>query len=283
MHPIYADPTDRAQLWALLEATWPGLPARFDLADWHGWPIDAVSTPFVTRVDDRIVSHVGVLDLAVRLGGQDRRIAGLHGACTMPDVRRQGHFGAAMERAMVYIRERFSTAKLSTDKPWAYEPFGFRSVPQHRARVALSGAGGPGCRPVIEADLPWMNRLLEDRAPMSDRFAALDHAWLLGIDGVLWSGGLGIFQAIEALDVVVAWEIEGRSLQVYQVVARDLPSLEQLLLHCPWSFDEVVLWFGADLLAPGAEPVAFPQDEHLMVWGDWPEQGPFCVPPLEAH
>ena len=283
MHAIYADADQRAQLWALYEATWPGLSALFDLADKYGWPIDALSTPFVTRTGGRIVSHVGILELPVCLGGEDRVIAGLHGVCTLPDMRRQGHFRAAMERAMAHVSTHYAAAKLTTDKPWAYEPFGFRRVDQCRFVQHQQGPGGPGSRPVVEADLPWMKRVLAGRAPQSRRFAALDPGWLVGIDGVLHAEGLGLFHRIEALDALVAWKLGGRSLHLLQVAALELPPLEALLAACPWSFDEVVLWLGPDLLAPTAEPIPYPPDDILMVWGDWPELPPFCVPPLEAH
>ncbi len=283
MHAIYADPHQRAQLWALLEAVWPGLPARFDAADWHGWPLGAVSTPFVDRAGGVIVSHVGVLEIPARLGGEDRSIAGLHGVCTHPEARRRGHFRAAMEQAMARVAERYDCAKLCTDKPWAYEPFGFRTVPQHCSRLQRGGAGGGDARSIAEAELPWLRRQLAQRAPVSERFAAREPGWLLGIDAVLWTGDLRLFQRIEALDCAVIWEIEGRSLQLYQLIARELPPLDAVLAHCPWPFDELLLWFGPDLLAPGAEALPFDDDEVLMVWGDWPQLEPFCLPPLERH
>ncbi len=283
MHPVYADVAQRQQLWALLEATWPGLPLRFELAGGYGWPVDAVSTPFVTRVDGRIVSHVGVLGLPVWLGGQQRSIAGLHGVCTLPELRRRGHFRAAMERAMVHVAARYPAAKLTTDKPWAYEPFGFTAVEQHRFVLPHGGDAGQGSRPVSEQDLPWMMRTLAQRAPQSLRFAAREPGWLLGIDAVLSDGGLGLFHRIDALDALVAWRMSGSALHLYQVAAPTLPSLDAILAACPWPFDQVVLWMAPDLLAPDAEPVPYPEDEILMVWGDWPALPPFSVPPLEAH
>jgi GNAT superfamily N-acetyltransferase len=283
MHPLYADPEQRAQLWALLEATWPGLPARFDRAAGYGWPVGAVSRPFVARHEGRIVSHVGVLELPVRLAGEDRRVAGIHGVCTHPDQRRQGHYRAAMQRAMAWIAPRFPAAKLNTDQPWVYEPFGFRVVPQHRFHLPAAGPGGGTARPVTETDLPWLRALLVDRSPVSDRFAAREPGWLVGIDAVLWAGGLGLFQRVEALDLAVSWKLDGGALQLFQVFARELPSLDSLLAHCPWAFDELVLWFGPDRLAPGAQPRREPGDEVLMIWGDWPEQAPFRVSPLEEH
>jgi len=283
VHSIYADPRERDQLRSLLEATWPGLPAGFDLAARYGWPIDAVSTPFVSRVAGRIVSHVGVLELPVILGGEERSIAGLHGVCTQPGQRRRGHCRRAMEQAMAYVSSRWSAAKLTTAEPRIYEPFGFRLVPQRRFRLRVAGSRGSGSRPVDGGDLPWMKQVLASRTPQSRRFATRDPGWLIGIDGVLHGDGLGLFHRIDALDALVAWTLRGRSLHLLQVAALRLPALDELLAASPWSFDELVLCFAPDLLAPDAEPVPPPADEQLMVWGDWPSLPPFAVPPLEAH
>ena len=146
MNASRADTRFRAQLDALYESIWPGVAANFEEADWLGWPVGEVSTPFVEWADERLASHVGVLDIPVRLAGQDRVIAGIHGVCTRPELRRQGHYRRAMERAMAHVSRHYSAAKLCTDQPWLYTPLGFRAVPQHRFRLRRSGPGGERSR-----------------------------------------------------------------------------------------------------------------------------------------
>jgi hypothetical protein len=184
---------------------------------------------------------------------------------------------------MAHVSARYGAAKLTTDKPAVYEPFGFRVVPQSRFVLRRRGSAGQGSRPVLEEDLPWMRRVLAQRAPQSLHFTTRDPGWLVGIDGVLHGDGLGLFHRIDALDALVAWDTREGSLQLLQVVARELPSLEALLAASPWPYDDVVLWFAPDLLAPHAEPIPYPAEDQLMVWGDWPDLPPFAVPPLEAH
>ena len=184
---------------------------------------------------------------------------------------------------MAHIGERYAAAKLTTDQPWVYEPFGFREVAQHRFLLRVRGEAGGGSSPLSAPDLPWASRVLAQRTPLSRRFAARDPGWLVGIDGVLHAGGLGLFYRLEALDTLVAWKIDRRRLHLLQVASRELPPLHAILAASPWPFDQVVLWFGPDLLAPDAKPIPYPEDDRLMVWGDWPDLPPFAVPPLEAH
>lgn len=279
---LYADPAERAELFRLLGTAWPALPGKLEVAARFGWPWDAVTTPFVSRADGRLVSHVGVLDLPVRLGGRERRVAGIHAVCTDPAFRRKGHYRAAMEAALAFVDARWDAAKLHTDQPWLYEPFGFRVVPQHRFRVARRGPAGRG-RPVAPSDLPELHALLARRAPMTDRLAARDPGWLFGIDVVLWTGGLGHLFLVDAPRLLVACEVESEVLRVHDVVALDVPRLEDVLATAPAPFAAVELWMPADRLAPDAEPLPYPAHDLLMVRGEWPDLPPFCAGQLASH
>ncbi len=282
MHPVYENPEDRAVLYGLFDVIWKGMARKLEDSARFGWPWDPVTTPFVSRADGRIVSHVGVIDLPVRLAGQDLRVAGVHAVCTQPEHRRQGHFRAAMEEALAFIDARWRTAKLHSDKPWLYEPFGFRVVPQHRFHVERSGPAGRGRR-VTEADLPEVHALLASREPVSDLFSAMDPGWLFGIDEVLWSGGLGHLVLLEEPRALVACEVVEGVLRLYDVVAPRLPSLDAVLAAAPSAFQTVELWMPVDKLAPGSRPSPYPPGDLLMVRGEWPPLPPFCVGALASH
>src|SRR5512138_388774 len=117
MHPLYAHADDRAALYGLLDRTWPGLARKLEIAARLGWRWDDVTTPFVSRAAGRIVSHVGVLDLPLHLGGRETRAAGLHAVCTDAAHRRRGHYRAAMEEALAFVDSRWSASKLHTEQP----------------------------------------------------------------------------------------------------------------------------------------------------------------------
>lgn len=282
MHPVYANPQDRAALYGLFDIIWKGMARKLEDAARFGWRWDAITTPFVSRAEGRPVSHVGVMDMPVRLGGRDLRVAGVHAVCTQPAHRRQGHFRAAMEEALAFIDAHWRTAKLHSDKPWLYEPFGFRVVPQHRFHVERSGPPGRGRR-VTEADLPAVHALLASRTPVSDLFSATDPGWLFGIDEVLWSGGLNHLVLLDAPHALIACEVVDGVLRVYDAVAPELPSLDAVLTAAPAAFRTVELWMPVDRLAPGAHPSPYPPGDLLMVRGEWPQLPPFCVGALASH
>jgi GNAT superfamily N-acetyltransferase len=282
VHPLYADPVERAALYRLLGTAWPRLPGKLEVAARFGWRWDDVTTPFVSRADGRAVAHVGVLDVPTRLGGRELHAAGVHAVCTDPAHRRRGHFRAAMQDALAFVDARWSVARLHTDQPWLYEPFGFRVVPQHRFRVERRGGAGGG-RAVTEADLPAIRALLASRAPISDRFAARDPGWLFGIDEVLWTGGLEHLFLVGEPPLLVACEVVDGALRIHDVAAREVPALDAVLAAAPSAFSAVELWMPADRLAPAAEPLPSPDPELLMVRGDWPDLPPFCVGRLASH
>jgi len=282
MHSLYSNPDDRSVLYGLFDVIWRGMATKLETAARFGWQWDMLTTPFVSRAEGRIVSHVGVLDLPVRLGGRDIHVAGVHAVCTHPSQRRRGHFRAAMEEALAFIDARWSTAKLHTDKPWLYEPFGFRVVPQHRFHVERSGPSGRGRR-VTEADLPTVHELLASRTPVSDVFAARDPGWLFGIDEVLWTGGLDHLVLLDAPRSLIACEVVDGVLRLYDTVAPERLSLDAVLAAAPAAFHAVELWMPVDLLAPAARPSPYPAGDLLMVRGDWPEMPPFAVGALASH
>jgi len=125
--------------------------------------------------------------------------------------------------------------------------------------------------------------LLGSREPMSDRFAARDPGWLFGIDEVLWTGGLDHLVLVEEPPLLVAAEVVAGVLRVHDVVAREVPALDDVLAAAPTGYDAVELWMPSDRLAPGADPLPYPESDLLMVRGEWPALPPFAVGQLASH
>ena len=291
MHPDLADPARRAALYRLFDAVWPGLGGRIPVAAAMGWDWAAVSTPFARFENGEAVAHVGVLDLPVWIDGRERRVAGLHAVCTHPDHRGRGHFRALMDEALAWTDERFALAQLGTGQPALYEPFGFRVLPRRGFLLDADHPGGGTARPVDTDDLPWIHDLLGRRAPTSDLYTPLEGGWLVGIDEVLWTGGLEHFHRVQTANaaepVLVAWEVEGDLLRLIDVVWSAPVPLAEILAACPWPFARVELQVHPDLLAPGATPAPWPEDDVMMVRGDWPALGTaaggLAVSPLALH
>jgi hypothetical protein len=278
----YRNPALRPGLMALLDDGFPGLADRIATARSRGFHWDAVTEPFVALGDDGLpVAHVGVLEHRVWLMGQERRVAGLHAVVTRSDQRRRGWSRRVQEQALAWVDARYDLAKLATDEPYVYAPQGFRTVDQHRFRLAEAGGEGGG-RPFTEADRDAFLALCPHREPISDVFASLDPGWLVGIDLALQGRSLGDLVVLDGLGAVVDWQVRDGVLHVHDVFAERLPELEAMRRLAP-PHREVLLCCGADKLAPEAVPE--PWDGGMMVRGAWPvpEEVPFCVGRLAEH
>jgi GNAT superfamily N-acetyltransferase len=299
VHPLYRDPRRRAELQAVLASAFKTLPAKVDAARALGFDWDAVTTPFVELVDDRIVAHVGVLDVPLRLAGRAVRVAGIHAVCTLPSHRRRGCYRRAMEQALAFVDPRWELAQLYTDEPALYEPFGFRVVPTRRWEAArpatATGASAPAsttqlagisiARPLDPlTELPALVAALSRRTPLSDRYAAMDDGWLLGIDALLSTGDLSLVHRVPELDAFVAGRLEGERFTLCDVITTHLPTWAALAPHLPGR-GPVRLAFTPDRFPDAHARTTAPVDDgYYMVRGPFPLDGQdFAVPPLAQH
>ncbi len=286
VHPSYRNPRRRRQLYTLIDSAFPGLAAKIDTARALGFDWDPVTTPFVHIEDDVIVSHVGVLDVPLRLDGAAVRVAGVHAVCTQADQRRRGHFRRAMEQALQYIDQRWDLAELHTGQPSVYEPFGFVVVPTVRWRAmrpARPVAPPPATIDPVR-DLPALIEALARRTPVSDVYAGMDDGWLFGIDAVLHRGDLSAVFALPQLGVFVAGQLDGQHFTLFDVVGPALPTWPDLAAQLPGTGP-------IDLaLCPDRFPEAHAQqagpspDGQYMVRGRWPTPKlPLAVPTFAQH
>lgn len=285
-HLLYREPRDRAALYAVLESSFPGLGRKIDAARALGFDWDAMTTPFVDRRDDRVVAHVGVLEVPLRLDGRSVRVGGIHAVCTLPELRRQGCYRRAMERALRFVDERWERAQLYTSQPALYEPFGFRVVPTTSWEAARPpGPAAAVAAPVdLEDDLATLVEVLGRRAPLSQVYAAVDEGWLFGIDAVLHTGDLSAVRRLPARDLFVAGKLVGERYTLFDVVGHHLPAWSELAPHLPGS-GPVTLAFTPDRFPQArARPLQTASEGAYMVRGPFELEGrAFAVPPYAQH
>jgi GNAT superfamily N-acetyltransferase len=269
----------------LLDRVWPGIHEKIALAERWGASWAAQSTPFAWVEDGRALAHVGVLIHEVRLGGERRRVAGVHAVCSDPDARGRGLVRELMQAANAWIDARALPAKLHTDYPDLYARFGYRVVPTHRFVLEREGGGGPA-RPIEDTpeDVALLRRCLARRAPVSDRFASLDVGDLDLTNAALQAKGLAWFHVAEDLDAILALRPEGTVVRVLDVIAPEPPTPDELVAAIPFEFRRLVLEFAPDRLAPDARAVRVPEEVgYLQVRGDWPDELEIGVPPGWEH
>ena len=95
------------RLAALLGRVWPRLPAGVARAGALGFAWTDVSTPFVRREGERVVAHVGVVELPLVIAGRRVRVGSIHAVCTDPDRRGRGLARGLMQETLAACAGRF--------------------------------------------------------------------------------------------------------------------------------------------------------------------------------
>lgn len=266
----------------LFESVWPGITVQAQGARRAGLDWGAASTPFVVFEGQRVISHVGVMEVPMFVGGEETAFGAVHAVSTHPERRRQGHYRACIEDALAYADERFATVMLTTNANYLYEPFGFRCVTEHLWHGAM-----PEVAPTAvaerrqldigtQADRDVLGRLLRDRAPVSPRLGVVRE-----IDGFAFYAASVPLWHLPALGALVWYSATAERLVIHDVVAARMPTLEQVLTYLPERPPEVRVEFTGDEFAPGldATPHRLDGDDWLMMRGPLPcEAEPFMLP-----
>ena len=266
----YATPEKRTEVYDLLGLAWPGMPERIPPMEGAGCAWHVISTPFVLWEDGVPVSHAGVLEIELVVGGQPMRVGGIHAVVTRPDHRGRGHMRDVMQRAIAHCDARYETTILFGDPPM-YERFGFRHVPRHyfRADVAPVKKVAP-FEPLTDID--FLRGLLAKRDHISN-VLGVQRSGHMFICNVLLSGK-GLSTVYRSGDLVVAYAVKDGRLFLFDVVAERLPALDQILARIPEDVTTVRFGFTPDRMhVPGVRAELQDDDETIMVKGPWPIEG----------
>lgn len=286
---LHADPEARAAIDRLYDAVWPGLPDRIARAAVLGADWYEVSTPFAHFEDGRALAHVGVVTIPLVMEGERVEVAGIHAVATHPGHRRRGLVRGVLERAIAFAEARFATLQLATSVPDVFTGHGFRRLPQHQVLVRMPKRDRPSFGPVRFDDVPTRERLMDlvrQRTPVSHRLGPIDGGHMVFINEVLETGGLERFRYDPDLDVALVVEEHEDTLDVLDLIARELPPLDDVLARLDSPMNRARLSFTPDRfdVEPLAVVPAWP-DDSVMVRGPYPPEvrdEPFVLPPL-AH
>jgi len=284
-----ADPTLSPRVFALLDLVFPGVLARARYAAGIGTAWERASTPFVLCDGDAVLSHVGVLELPMVLGGRRATVGVVHAVATHPQHRRRGYYRQVMTEALHYCDARYETVELCTARPELYAPFGFRVVPEHRFLASISPQpSATTVRRLSEdrpADVALLRRLLATRAAVSQVLGVVEDAAVFPVQE-----SLGDLLYAADLDAIIACEISGATLQLRDVVATQIPPLCAIVDCLPQPIERAEIYVTPDCLEveTQAEPhVLHDGDDDIggagasifMVRGPFaPEGRPFMLP-----
>jgi predicted N-acetyltransferase YhbS len=250
---------------------------------------DPTSAPFgFFDADGTCIANITAFAMPLVIDGVFVRAAGLQSGAVRPSHRGRGLYRAVMEAALDHCdAEGFEAVVLLTDKPALYEKHGFRPLPQHRfAGVPPTGGQAFATRRLHlanEADLTPLSRLLDGRAPVSDRFAPLRQKEMFLFNASLMPDLR--LDLLEEAGAVVAWRADGEgNVDILDIVGTRMPALADILASLDATPQRVTVHFAPDHLAWDGEAVADDGEMVLMLRGpDNPQPAlPFALPPMAA-
>jgi hypothetical protein len=80
---------------------------------------------------------------------------------------------------------------------------------------------------------------------------------------------------------IISYELKGKTLHLYDVIASSIPSLDAILEHLPEAIDDIYFYFSPDRFTDAAIPESYLYDNgHFLVHGKWPCTKSFMIAPL---
>lgn len=274
-HPVphYQMNLDMKDLLGPLMKTYPGYVPNIKRCIELGFPWK--SRPLLKAVEGQIVSHAGLLDYPLWIDGKEHQAAALHAIYTHAPYRRRGYATELIQEAV----KTQDLVVLFTEIPSFYEKLGFKHVQEYRFRFTCKPTRGS--QSLSEVDKALFLRRYRERTPLSNKLWMKDDGSITAFNTLFATAPVFWSLSYSApLDAILSFELKDKTLHLYDVVAKKMPSLENILDHFS-GIEEVYFYFSPDLLTPEAQPEPHLYDKgHLMVKGDLTQVNPFMIPPL---
>jgi len=267
----------------LLEESFPGIKTnilRFEALGFH-WGSSGI---FLKEEKGEVLSHVSFLECPILIDGRWSKIGAVHAICTKVTHRGQGLASQLILEALDWAKERCEFVMLFTGIPAFYEKLSFRFIQEYRFHLPChSPKGSQSLRPVIVPnDNELFLRCFHERDPVSN------HVWIKD------DGAIAAFNTLFAtyptywslnyspvMDGFISYLLEGKTLHLFDVVAKKMPSLDLILEHLPTAIEEIYFYFSPDRLTDATIPEPHLYDNgYLMIHGAWPALKPFMISPL---
>ncbi|MBD9374110.1 GNAT family N-acetyltransferase [Rhizobium sp. ARZ01] len=235
----------------------------------------------------RCVANFTAFSMPLMIDGRMVKAAGLQSGAVRTEHRGRGLFRDLIRRTLERCDEGgFEAIALYTDKPALYEPYGFAIVPAYRFRGAAPQVptGSPSARRIDlndQDDLTLVQRLLNARMPVSQRFAVAQQATMF-LMNAFFSEDVTLSHLPDQ-DAVIVWRGgEDGSLELLDVVAAKIPSLAAILRALGVPPPTVDVAFPPDRLGWHGEPQAEQGELSFMMRSDrdFPSIGPARLSPM---
>jgi predicted N-acetyltransferase YhbS len=278
------DTTLSDRLFELLEIVFPGISSLADTIATLGVSWEAASTPFVCFEGEKVIAHVGVLEIPLVVMGKQMVVGGIHAVSTHPEFRRRGYYRQIMTEVLSYCDDRYQTLILTTSQPELYAPFGFRVISERAFTAKPTSTSKLNSFRILDlqnsVDRSLLNRLLDERESVSQVVGVVKEkaVWCF------YEATNPLYYA-EDLDVIACFELEGDRLNLFDVVAPEICSLDAIVQRIDRQIDEVEIYFSPDRLEVEyqAYPHIFEGDSLLMVRGNFAAENQQFMLPRSAR
>lgn len=219
----------------------------------------------------RCVANFSAFSMPLMIEGRVVRAAGFQSGAVRPEFRGRGLYRDLMHRTFAWADARqFEAGLLLTDKPDLYRAFGFQVVPQFKfcGHLPASASGKADARDLDLAnadDIKLVSHILAHREPVSGVFAVQRQSEMFLLN-TLFDPEIRLWY-LPALDAVIAWKIYGDTLQMLDIVARQIPLMADICAALGLQADRIEVCFPTDRLGWSGDAKPYAGSCALMVRG----------------
>ena len=205
--------------------------------------------------------------------GEKILAAGIQSVMTDPDYRGKGLMKSLMHSALEYIDTNYECSFLMTSNPELYTKYGFKVIKEHfftKKQLHSPEKVENKLERLTIFDPDDMQRIrwaFENNTPTSLQFYPSAYAPSFYLN-MYNPNLLEMLYFSSDLNVIVIFEVNEGTLELYDIIGPKLPTLEQIYSVIPHSFNEVNLYFPPDLFDDEFSAVEYEDVDFLMVRGD---------------
>jgi GNAT superfamily N-acetyltransferase len=275
----------RESLYPLFQEVF-GIPAHMlqDYYDRDFW--NPNYCPYTLFKGSCAVSNVSVIPMRWIIGGELVTAGGIQSVMTLPGERGKGYMKKLMNLVLEDLKD-YSFVFLQTENPNLYEKYGFEKVEEHIfITESYQNSSVRNCSLkkldfLKEKDSEIIQSCFTDQHPNSNVFTpmAYEHSLYLNLYNPFFSEKL--FYS-ESLNLLIVYEVQDRTLMLYDVIAKNPVDLADICGAIPEVFKSAEIYFTPDVLIQTKDLQTKNKEGSLMVKGKLPNFGKPIAFPLTA-
>jgi len=248
---------------------------------------DETYRPFTYFEEEKAVANVSLFQMEFFINGEMVNATGIQSVMTHPDYRGQGLMKSLFNEALAFIDQKDEPAFLMTSSPELYTPFGFKSIEEYYfVRSYEHKPEGPTQLQKVdifnEKDLHTFRSKWENRTPLSKEFMPLRYQSSFFLN--MYNPNLHeLLYYCDGLDAYLVYDVEGGTLELFDIIADQIPDLEDICRAIPEPFENIAVYFNPDQFKEEFEAVKYETVDHFMVRGNVDLAGTKIKLPITAE